>query len=217
MNDKLNVILGKQNYFIEQGLIKSLEEFPIQEINITQASCDRDLLFLSNTNKIDLIVTSAKGNRESQKSSVEVMSEVRRRGINTPFLFLSDCRSEEVLRQAYKLGNTGVVHFECGKEEFNKALNTILKGYDYYAHEAASLIMGNGSRHIESDELVLLSRREKEVLELIAKEMSTAEIADQLNLSVRTIEGHKSKIKTKFNTKTMIGVIQLAYKHGLLV
>lgn len=217
MNDKLNVILGKQNYFIEQGLIKSLKEFPTKEINITKANCDRDLLVLSHTNKIDLIVTSAWGTRENQKNSVEVMSEIRRRGVTTPVLFLSDCRSEEVLRKAYKLGNTGVVHYECGKEEFNKAINTILRGYDYYAHEAAAMIMNNGNRYVTINELVPLTRREKEVLNLIAKEMSTAQIADMLNLSVRTIEGHKSKIKTKFNTKTMIGVIQTAYKHGLLV
>lgn len=214
MKKPLNVILANQSYFIQQGLIKSLDESPYSSVNVTPVSTDKELLVLANTNNYDLIITNT---NLPNYSPVEVLQEARRKGILTPVLFLSSCTEERVLRKAYKLGHTGVVHSGCGKEEFNKAIQTILKGQDYYAHEATVMMMNRSKVAVSIDENAPLSSREKEVLNLSALEYTTQEIAEKLNISVRTVEGHKLKIKTKFNSKTWVGVIQAAHRRGLLI
>jgi len=214
MKKPLNVILANQSYFIQQGLIKSLDESPYSRVSVTPVNSDKELLVLSNTNNYDLIITNTS---LPKYSPVDVLQEVRSKGILTPVLFLSECTDERVLKKAYKLGHAGVVHSACGREEFNKAIQTILNGQDYYAHEAAVIIMNKSKSAVKIDENAPLSSREKEVLNLSALEYTTNEIAEKLNISVRTVEGHKLKIKTKFNSKTWVGVIQSAHRRGLLI
>jgi two-component system, NarL family, response regulator NreC len=67
-----------------------------------------------------------------------------------------------------------------------------------------------------TDTLNLLSDREKEVLTLIAKGFSNKEIAEQLVISVKTVETHKGKVMEKLSLKTRPELVQYAIKKGLL-
>lgn len=61
-----------------------------------------------------------------------------------------------------------------------------------------------------------LTRRETDVLRLIAQEYSTAEIAGQLSVSIPTIESHRRNLMIKLNARNLAGLVKYAMKHGLV-
>lgn len=62
-----------------------------------------------------------------------------------------------------------------------------------------------------------LSRREKEVLKLIAQEFTTQEIADNLFISLKTVESHRSSLLSKLNARNSVGLVRIALENDLLV
>ena len=70
-------------------------------------------------------------------------------------------------------------------------------------------------RNVESVP-VELTAREKEILVLICKEKSNSEIADNLNLSVRTVEGHRNNLLVKIGCKNTAGLVLFAVKYGII-
>ena len=64
---------------------------------------------------------------------------------------------------------------------------------------------------------MILSTRETEILNLIIHEFSSAEIANQLEISVRTVDTHRKNITKKLQTKSLVGLTKYAIKKGMLV
>jgi len=213
MKKKLNVIVDIQNYFMLQGVIQMLDNYQQKEINITPVQSDKDLILLISTNKYDLVISNTDND---DFNPVDIFHQVRKNGLQTPVLFISDCKDERLLRDICNLGHTGIIHHNCREEEFNKAILTLLKGQDYYANEVAIILMKGVKFQTSKIDRTTLTNREKEVLRLSSYEYSNQEIAERLNISMRTVEGHKLKIKAKLKSKTWAGAIHSAYKQGLI-
>ncbi|WP_027394161.1 response regulator transcription factor [Aquimarina latercula] len=109
----------------------------------------------------------------------------------------------------------GYIPKNAKKEELLKAIETILKGSNYFSNsikEAYTKSIFEQKQHNE----INLSKREKEILQLIAKEYTTQEIADQLFLSKYTIEGYRTSLISKLNVKNVVGLAKHAIKLGLV-
>ncbi len=68
----------------------------------------------------------------------------------------------------------------------------------------------------EADSKVYFTEREKEIIQLIAKEFSNAQIGESLFISERTVETHRKNIFRKAGTKTVVGLIRFAMEHKLI-
>ena len=77
-------------------------------------------------------------------------------------------------------------------------------------------IPANGRRKPSDEHPIELTAREKQVLQLIAREYSNYHIAEQLFISERTVETHRKNILTKTNSKSVVGLIQYALRHKLI-
>ena len=69
---------------------------------------------------------------------------------------------------------------------------------------------------VTKKELPKISRREKEVLELIVKEHTTQEIANKLFISLKTVESHRSNLLAKMNARNTAGLVRIAMEHKLI-
>ncbi|WP_405207062.1 response regulator [Aquimarina sp. LLG6339-5] len=109
----------------------------------------------------------------------------------------------------------GYIPKNAKKEELLKAIETILKGANYFSNsikEAYTKSIFEQKQHNE----INLSKREKQILQLIAKEYTTQEIADQLFLSKYTIEGYRTSLISKLNVKNVVGLAKHAIRLGLV-
>ncbi len=113
-------------------------------------------------------------------------------------------------------GASGYIYKNASNKELIEALDKVHKGGQYFSDEIAATIirtMNDQSRRKEEEAKVNLTDREREIIGLIAKEHSNADIGRKLNISERTVETHRKNIYRKTNTTTIVGLIKWAYEN----
>ena len=107
-------------------------------------------------------------------------------------------------------GALGYVLKNATKEELLEAINTIIKGKNYFSFEVAIAL-----RKIKENS-PLITRREREALQLIAEGLTNAEISEKLFISIPTVNTHRKSLLEKFEVKNTATLISKAIKNGLL-
>lgn len=125
-------------------------------------------------------------------------------------LGLSTFNQQPIIRNMMDNGAAGYVLKNATKEELMEAINTVMKGKTYLSMEAALALRETQAA------MPLISRREKEVLALIADGFTNAEIAQKLFISVPTVNTHRKSLLEKFNVGNTAGLIKLAVKYNLV-
>ncbi|MBK9257068.1 MAG: response regulator transcription factor [Saprospiraceae bacterium] len=136
-------------------------------------------------------------------------------------LAISMFNEESFVTEILNHGAKGYILKNTGREELLKAIRTIYEGASYFSKDVTETIMKGlmNLRKASSTSSVFfpkLSRREKEVLKLIAQEFTTQEIADSLFISLKTVESHRSSLLSKLNARNSVGLVRIAIENNLL-
>lgn len=163
--------------------------------------------------KYDLLVTDVS---MSHLSGIELCRMVKAQFPQIKVLVLSMYSSSTVIREALAAEADGYILKNTGRDEFLRALHRICDGGTYFTQDILPVIYQQFQKEKkQQDELAVLSTREKEVLALIIREYTSAEIADKLFISKKTVDNHRQNILTKTNCKTTIGLVKYAIRNGL--
>jgi DNA-binding NarL/FixJ family response regulator len=125
-------------------------------------------------------------------------------------LGLSTFNQQPVIRNMMENGASGYVLKNATKEELRNAIQAVMAGHTYLSMEAAQ------SLRKEEEGMPVVSRREKEVLSLIADGFTNAEIASKLFISIPTVNTHRKSLLSKFGVSNTAGLIKLAVKYNLV-
>lgn len=127
------------------------------------------------------------------------------------------------IRSMIDAGAKGYLLKNTGTEILDEAIQTILTGGKYYSNDVAIKLMEPRPKEIRKssrDTITIsdsvLTKRELEILELIAGEFTNEEIASKLNLSKRTVDSHRQNILNKLQVKNTAGLIKYAFKVGII-
>lgn len=137
-------------------------------------------------------------------------------------LVLSMFREERFILQIIKSGAKGHLGPDTTRSEILEAIYTLRNGYEFYAKTITNILLNSylSNKDLKGREKELpqkdLSAREMEVLKLFAEGMSNRDIADQLFISVRTVETHKNNIMKKINLKTTVDLVKFAIKNNIV-
>lgn len=119
------------------------------------------------------------------------------------------------IRQMMEAGVQGYLLKTAGRDELTKALDALMAGKLYFSDEAVeALLQGKKDTERRSADRVLLSPREKEIVALIAQELSNEQIAGRLFISLQTVETHRKNIMRKTEAKSAIGLVKMAMEKG---
>lgn len=129
-------------------------------------------------------------------------------------LILSMHDSREYIVQLMQSGAKGYVLKDVCSEELVKAIETVHLGNTYFSQGASQTLFSQPEP--VQPEAQSLTRREQTVLRLLAEGSSNKQIAQQLNISVRTVETHRQNIKTKLDIHTAAGLARYAIEHNLV-
>ncbi len=126
-----------------------------------------------------------------------------------------------VVKKLFSAGAKGYVSKATGLHEIEEAIQTVYRGDTYIGtiiqHELLSDISGGKSpKKTLSNYIPKLSKREQEVLELIAKELTTEEIGARLFISSNTVQTHRKNLITKFGVRNSVGLIIRAIDLNLI-
>lgn len=129
-------------------------------------------------------------------------------------LILSSHTRGAVVMDALKKGAKGFLPKNISKEDLVEACQRILEGQTYIHRDIA--LVPKEEKQSKYDYIPKLTRREKEVLKLIMEELTTAQIADKLCLTVSTVESHRASLFSKTACKNVVGLIKYTIEKGLL-
>ena len=118
-----------------------------------------------------------------------------------------------LVKQILKQGVDGFLLKNIQQTELKTALHQIMKGFPYISPEITPMMLANMNSEQPEE---LLSERERQVLNLIAREYSNKQIAEKLFISERTVETHRKNIFRKTNTTSLVGLIKYAFANNLI-
>ncbi len=119
--------------------------------------------------------------------------------------------------KAIQLGADGYVLKNADHEELIRAVETIYQGQKYYSSVISNIVIDNLNKKFQTEkQAIQVTAREQEVLQLVADGLSNKLIADQLNISQRTVETHRTNLLRKFEVFNAAELVKKAGEMSLL-
>jgi DNA-binding NarL/FixJ family response regulator len=144
------------------------------------------------------------------QSGVDLCKEVKELYPTIKIIGLSTFNQLSYIENMIQNGASGYLLKNATKEEMLVAISEVMTGNQFLSHEVED-VLGSKTHHHPS-----ITRREKEVLELIAQGMTNPEIADKIFVSVSTVDTHRKNLILKLEAKNTADLIRLAFQFNLL-
>jgi DNA-binding NarL/FixJ family response regulator len=140
-------------------------------------------------------------------NGIEAMTEVLKHDDTIRFIILTMHEEREYIMNALQAGARGCILKNVDAPELEKAILTIYKGGKYFSPAVTSILAESVIKPSQK-ELLDITPREKEVLSLVANGYSTKQIADSLNISIRTVESHRINMLKKMKVSNSAELIR---------
>lgn len=212
----IKILLVDDHAVVRMGLKMLLNTNPEMEV-IGEASEGNEGIKKALKLKPDVVVMDL--SMPHGKDGLSATTELKKLKPEINILILTMHDDEEYLFRAIQGGASGCILKSAPHDELMSAIESVAKGDAYLHPSATKRLMEEYLGSVKqdgSDTYNLLSEREKEVLTLIAKGYSNKEIAEQLVISVKTVETHKGNLMEKLQMKTRPELVEYAVKKGLL-
>ncbi len=147
-----------------------------------------------------------------QKSGLDLCKEVKEKYPAIQIIGLSTSDQVSVIKKMRENGASGFLLKDASKQEIITALQEVNRGREYVSFSVAEAL----KKSVPNDQLPVLTKRERQVLELIAEGLTNQEIAKRLFLNCTTIDSHRKNMLTKFNVKNTAALIKIAMTNHLI-
>lgn len=214
----VRILLVDDHQMVRTGLKLMLNQQKSFAVDITEAVDGEQAIQLAEKHKFDIMLLDV---NLPKMDGVAVIKYCELHNIKVPILAITMHNEDHIVKQVIDAGAYGYLIKNCGIEELTKAINTVLNFKNYYCNEAAQTLLSKTSRRrkVETQKdiaLGSLTQREKMVIKLVAEELTNVEIAKEMKISRRTVEGHRAKINTKLQVKNTAGLIRFALANGIV-
>lgn len=145
------------------------------------------------------------------KSGIDLCKEVKEKYPAIHVIGLSSFNQQSFIQKMMDNGASGYVLKNATREELVEAIETVISGEKFLSHEAVSTILKN-----EDSKIPVLTRREKEVLALIAEGLTNHETGEKLFISTTTVDTHRKNLLAKFDAKNTATLIRMAAQFNLI-
>jgi two-component system response regulator NreC len=207
MAETISIVLADDHTVVRKALRILLEEEPGFEVVAEADDADAAIRYLRGHKPAVLILDLNMPGRPS----LEAIPDMREASPETQIVVLTMQKEPAFARQALQLGVLGYVLKEAADDELVQAVRSAAAG-ETYLQPALGAKLAAEPETPASD----LSERETDVLRLIALGHTNAEIAEQLYISVRTVETHRAHIQQKLGVSSRAELVRSALSRGLV-
>lgn len=211
--EKIRVVIVDDHSMIAQGIEKMLSH---QELIEVVASFKSGEVFVSNLDESDPDVVLLDINLPGM-NGMEVCSAVLNKKPDLGIIGLSNYSDSAFVKNMMRSGAKGYLLKNTQKGELIAAIKSVYSGEVYLPENLKNQLLGDSiGKSIHTSFIPKLSRREKEILDLIAEELTSSEIAEKLFISLKTVESHRKNLLQKLNARNSAGLIKNAIQKGLI-
>lgn len=218
MERKILVAVADDHGLMRHGIVSLLEEDPTIQV-VASVSSGEDAINVANNRTPDLFLLDIvmKG-----MTGIEATRWIKDQNPTVKVILLSSEVSKEFISEGMKMGIDGYLLKDCSKEMLFEAISAVMRGEKFFSPEVTNLIFrdfylketeGKGLPSARTKEL---SKRETEVLVLIASGKTIKEIGEHLFISPKTVETHKSHIMDKLGLTNTAQLVKYAIDHKLV-
>ncbi|MGH1465460.1 MAG: response regulator transcription factor [Cognatishimia sp.] len=208
MTDRTGVVIVDDHPMVAEGIQSILESFDDLEVLATLSNGREAIGFLKD-NDVDVVLMDLNMPELSGLTATEIILESKP---DTRILILTMHDSPEYISTALSHGARGYVLKDVPTDEIKTAIDTVMRGERYLCTGAkGSLEPVEGEEAREQ-----LTSREQTVLLQLAQGKSNKEVANELNISVGTVETHRKNIKRKLGISSTAGLTRYAIEHGVV-
>ena len=211
----VTVLLADDHPIVRQGL-RHLFEAESNIRAVGEASNGLEAVQLVEKFKPDVLIVDIV---MPELNGLEVLKQVRERSPQTRCIVLSMQSADVYVVEALKAGALGYVLKETGPSELINAVHQVIQGQRYLSPRISERLIDmliESSPKSTADPYQTLTNREREILQMAAEGLSSAEIARRLSISPRTAELHRGRMMNKLGLKNQTDLIRYAFKRGIL-
>ena len=211
---KTRVVLADDHTLVRAGLRKLLESLPDIEV-VGEASDGLELLALAERLQPQLVLMDI---AMPGLNGLEATGRICSAWPEMRVLILSMHQNEEYVRQALRHGATAYLLKDAAPLELEFAIKAVLRGETFLSPAVSKGVVSDYVQRLRSDDQQAdpLTPRQREVLQLIAEGLSTKEVARRLDLSVKTVETHRSQLMKQLDIHEVTGLVRYAMRVGLV-
>ena len=205
------IIIVEDHAIFREGLKRLIDEMNDVEL-LGEAENGAQFLELLKKGEPDIVLMDIK---MPVMDGIEATEKALKLYPKLKIIILTMFGEEEFLYSLIQKGISGFMLKTAKILEIEMAIRMVSDGKQYYSPEINGILV-NRLRRISSNEIESLTERETEVLNLICKGFTTAQIADKLCASKRTIEGYKARLLEKTGQPSTLNLIIFALRHKLV-
>ncbi|MGA2467481.1 MAG: response regulator transcription factor [Thermodesulfobacteriota bacterium] len=208
----LRILIADDHPIVRQGLKQILSEESDMGV-FGEAQNSQEVLKLVQKQDWDIVILDI---TMPGRGGIDVLKELKHQYPKLPLLILSMHPEDQYAVRALKAGAGGYLTKESAQEELIKAIRKIVRGGKYISSTLAEKLAFDLETETEKPLHETLSDREHQVLLMIASGKTVSEIAEELSLSVKTIDTYRARILEKMKMKTNAELMHYAIKNGLV-
>lgn len=217
MAEPIDVVLAEDHTIVREGLKSLLDDRDDVRV-VAEADNGKDAVAAALEHRPNVVVMDL---NMPELNGVDATKKIRAELPDTHVLILSMYSTEEHVRPAIRAGAEGYLIKGSGLADLVAAIKAVAAGNAFFSPQVAKIVLddsrrasqGGGAGERASSEL---TPRERQILKLVAEGRSSPEIAKDLNLSVKTVEGHRGRIMAKLDTRNVAGLVRHAIRLGLV-
>ncbi len=212
----VTLILADDHQIVRDGL-RSLLQNEKKYVIVGEAENGIQALELVEKLKPNLVIMDI---NMPHMDGIEATRIIGEKHPDTKVLVLTMTSEQEHIKKMIEAGAGGYILKNSGRDELISAIDFIVSGRNYFSDEVKDAIMQNMvQQQAKNDKIagepVPLTRREKDVLNLIVKEFTNFEIAEKLFISVRTVDAHRRNLLEKTGARNTAGLVKFAIENSL--
>jgi len=216
MSQKVRIVIAEDHTILREGLKLLLATNPNYEI-VGEAEDGREAIRCVEKLKPNLILTDLSMPR---MNGMEAIKEIRRESPDTKILVLTVHRAEEYILATFRAGADGYILKDSTHSELLMAVKKVLSGRHYISPDISEQVIEgylDGKKTLKSrTSWETLTQREREILKLIAEGYKNKKIAEDLCISVKTVEKHRANLMEKLNLHSVQALTAFAIEKGIV-
>lgn len=211
----IEVMLVDDHPIVRQGIKSILSQEPDIKI-IAEASDGNEAIRLAKVKNPDVIVLDI---ALPHMNGLEASYHILKQNKDVKILILSMHETRAFIEKALSYGVKGYLLKEDAPDEIVLAIREVYKGKFYLGSKISDFVVHeyvSKKKGVQLKSLSILTPRERELLQLIAEGLNSKDIAQKLNLSVKTVLVHRNNIMQKLDMHTQAQLIRFALKEGII-
>ncbi|GAC1444059.1 MAG: response regulator transcription factor [Sediminibacterium sp.] len=213
---RIRLLIADDHRVLLDGLVSLLKTEPNFDIAATAENGEQVIELLSKLS-VDVCLLDIS---MPKPDGMELTRWIQQNRPQVKIIILTTHDEEEIIAEMIQLGIAGYLLKSCTRHELVEGINRVMNGNFFLSEAVSNRIIdsykGQSQKKAAPEEPATFTEREKEIVQLLAREYTNEKIAEALHISYRTVETHRKNMMLKTKARNLAGLLRFASNQGLI-